>query len=297
MNAAELRLDLGLGGHSANDTRLFGARSLSLPGFLTNKNIMDIENNVVTGNTTWKHQNAYAMMMIAGCMSQAKKILESFDEILYGPSPEKLVELTHKSIIDILASVEAQDYFKKSDTTAEENETLIKRIVEAVSPIIPVSIRNKMLDGTYFRTALHLLGAAEFLFSQYKSDVRSQANPAGFVGMCNVMHSEIKRAAVQCNGLKPLDDFMKDMKSEYNTSLGLGQSFGNDVPARDKRRGRNFGSTRARPWSRSSRGEDRDSTGGQQTRPIQSRGRGLCYAYQAGSCTRGGSCRFMHQNA
>ena len=52
LNAAELRLSLGLGGHSVTDTFLFGAKVLSLPGFLTKKNISDVENNVVTGSTT-----------------------------------------------------------------------------------------------------------------------------------------------------------------------------------------------------------------------------------------------------
>ena len=51
-NAAELRLDLGLGAHSVVDTRLFWAKVLSLPGFLSRKNISDIENNVVNGSTT-----------------------------------------------------------------------------------------------------------------------------------------------------------------------------------------------------------------------------------------------------
>ena len=52
LNAAEMRLNLGLGGHSVIDTRLFGAKVLSLPGFLSKKNISDVENNVVTGSTT-----------------------------------------------------------------------------------------------------------------------------------------------------------------------------------------------------------------------------------------------------
>ena len=35
LNAAELRLNLGLGGHSVRETQLFGAKVLSLPGFLS----------------------------------------------------------------------------------------------------------------------------------------------------------------------------------------------------------------------------------------------------------------------
>ena len=39
LNAASLRLELGLGGHTAADTLLFGAKVLSCPGFLSRKNI------------------------------------------------------------------------------------------------------------------------------------------------------------------------------------------------------------------------------------------------------------------
>ena len=52
LNHAELRLSLGLGGHSVTENRMFGAKVLSLPGFLSKKNISDVENNVVTGSTT-----------------------------------------------------------------------------------------------------------------------------------------------------------------------------------------------------------------------------------------------------
>ena len=259
--------------------------------------------------------------MIAGCMSQSKKILAAYDEILYGSSPEKLVESTHKAISDILNTSEALRVFGKSSGEEEiseaERDLLVRRIVEAVAPIIPVTIRNKALDGTYFRTALQFLGAAELLFSQYDSHIRSQANPAGVVGMGNAMHAEFKRAAVHGCELKNLDDFMKDMKGQYNTSLGLGRSYMNDVTPRNKRRGRGFRSPRTRAWQPSALhdGQGRQgSTWGQRTdpnsqmavtttetrgrgqmNPIPIRGRGLCYAFQAGSCTRGGSCRFLHQ--
>ena len=121
--------------------------------------------------------------MIAGCLSQAKKILESYDEILYGPSPEELVESTHEAISELLGTREALGLFSEASDEEEniqqKRDVFIKRVVEAVSPIIPVTIRNKSLDFTFFRTALHLLGAVELLFSQYEADVRSQANPAG----------------------------------------------------------------------------------------------------------------------
>ena len=99
--------------------------------------------------------------MIAGCMGQSKKILAAYDEILYGSSPEKLVESTHKAISDILNTSEALRVFGKSSGEKEiseaERDLLVKRTVEAVAPIIPVTIRNKALDGTYFRTALQCL--------------------------------------------------------------------------------------------------------------------------------------------
>ena len=200
LNAATLRLELGLGGHSINDTLLFGARVLNLPGFLSRKNTSDIENNVVNGSTTWKHQDAYTKMIIAGCLEQAKRIFEKFDEVLYGPAPEKLVEETHSSIADLLASDDAKAFMgiADSDTSAEntDKEVFIKKIIEAVAPILPVTMRNKSLDGCYLRTALHLLGVAELVFSQYIPDVRSQANPAGVVGVCTAMHTELKRSAL-----------------------------------------------------------------------------------------------------
>ena len=73
---ATTRLELGLGGHTLSDTLLFGAKVLSTPGVLTPKNIVDIENNIVDGKTTWRHQNAYVKMVIAGCLNQARNILD-----------------------------------------------------------------------------------------------------------------------------------------------------------------------------------------------------------------------------
>ena len=65
---------------------MFGQKVLSNPGALSNKNVSDIQNNIVDGKTTWKHQNEYAKVMIAGCMNQAKAILNQYDMILFGPS-------------------------------------------------------------------------------------------------------------------------------------------------------------------------------------------------------------------
>ena len=130
---------------------------------------------------------------------------------------------------------------------------VVKRIIEAVSQLIPIVIRNKSLDGSYLRTALHLLGASELLFSQYEADIRGQANPAGFVGMCDTMHAEMKHAAVYTNDLKSLPNFMKEMKMQYQTSLGLGDSFPSDLTARSRRRRRSPTFTRGGRWRRTSR--------------------------------------------
>ena len=53
--------------------------------------ISDIQNNNVEGKTTWKHQNAYAKMIIAGAINQAKRIVQKFDTVLHGAKPEVLV--------------------------------------------------------------------------------------------------------------------------------------------------------------------------------------------------------------
>ena len=52
VNAANLRLDLGLAGHTIGDTLLFGAKVLSSPRNLTRVNRSDIENNIVDGKTS-----------------------------------------------------------------------------------------------------------------------------------------------------------------------------------------------------------------------------------------------------
>ena len=108
-------------------------------------------------------------MVIAGCMNQACNIFETFDEILHGPSPEKLVEKTHKSLRDLLASQEYQDFRSQVGVTDKEvlaaGDNFIRKITEAVAPILPITLRNKSLDGGYFRAALQLLAAAEFPFT------------------------------------------------------------------------------------------------------------------------------------
>ena len=323
LSAALLRLDLGLGGSSISDSLLFGARVLSIPGYLSKKNISAVENNLVEGSTTWKHQNAYGMMTIAGCLNQAKRIFEKFDEVLYGQSPESLVLETHKEIRVLLTSKECRDFLsaggKVDDATLAESDIFIKKIVEAVSPIVPITLRNKALDGGYLRTALHLLGAAEFLFAQYEADVRIRANPAGVVGMCASMHAGLKGSALYNEELKPLSDFMTEMRSQYQTSLGLGSSFAKDSGARARKgsrssRGRSFynnrqlmnqGSSRYDSQQRGFRSSGlpnpeghvfREGAGRGQFGSRSMRGRDICFDYRAGSCRRGVSCRYLHAN-
>ena len=52
LNAAKLRLELGLGAQSHADTLLFGSKVLRSPGFLSPKHIRHGENNYVEGKTT-----------------------------------------------------------------------------------------------------------------------------------------------------------------------------------------------------------------------------------------------------
>ena len=49
-------------------------------------------------------------MVIAGCLNQARSIFEKFDDILYGPAPEKLVVETNEAIRKLLLSQESQEF-------------------------------------------------------------------------------------------------------------------------------------------------------------------------------------------
>ena len=161
--------------------------------------------------------------MIAGSLNQAKRIIEKYDEALYGPSPELLVEKTHDKIRKIVSSEEARRFVEvcgKADSVELlKYDDLIKRIVEAVAPIVPIAPRNKSLDGGFLRTALHFLGAAELLFAQYEEYGRVKANPAGVVGMCTTMHAEFKKATLYNEELRTLPDFMKSMTSNTRPHL------------------------------------------------------------------------------
>ena len=252
-------------------------------------------------------------MMIAGCINQSKRVMEKFDEILYGQAPESLIEGTHKAIRELLVSSEGRSFLGNLDSLEEDDQTMcdsfIKRIVAAVPPIVPVTLRNKALDGSYFRTALLMLGAAELLFSQYETDVRKLANPAGVVGMCSYMHAELERSALYNDELKSLKDFMRDMTTQYQTSLGLGKSFPNDSSARKNRSRNRF--TRGQSYIRPNRFVGRGLGRGLQmartffgvgtgdnvstdSSLFRGRGRGVCYGFQAGTCRRGNACRFLH---
>ena len=306
---AKVRVDLGLAGQEAGDTLVFGQKVMSAPGFLSPKNVTDIQNNNVEGNTTWKHQNAYCKMVMAGCLNQAKRIIQKYDSILHGAKPELLIENTHKRIREVLLSPEGREFFRDAESTEAARvkacDKVIMKVVEAVEPIVPLTLRDKALDSGYLRTALHFLGAAEFMFSRYETDVRNQANPNGVIGLTAAMHDEFDRTIVFNDLLKPLDEFMSCMQTQYQTSLGLGapfpKDFGGRSRQRDNRRGRGgpFFTRRRFPTRGSGRGLQ-----GQQDHFVASqnagaspiRGHAACYAFQAGTCRRGASCRFSHGN-
>ena len=59
------------------------------------------------------------------------------------------------------------------------------------------------------------------MFSQFETDVRMHEYPAGLVGKCNIEHEEIKGAAMHNDEVKPLPAFMKEIKTQYQTSTAL----------------------------------------------------------------------------
>lgn len=162
-----------------------------------------------------------------------------------------------------------------------------------------------------------MLGAVELLLAQYQTDVREHANPAGVVGLAAAMHCEFEVATFHGNELKSLQDFMKEMRSQYQTSLGFGATFAKDAFPGTRRRksGRGLGFWRNRRFSQqgvlreqvtpqdASSGAYRDMGGAQATIVGAGAGRGrgvrrsvsnAYYDYQAGNCRRGASCRFLH---
>ena len=107
--------------------------------------------------------------MLRHCGAYAKKILSKYDEVLFGPAPEVLIEPTHQAIRNLFASPEGKAFVarmaeRKEGSTADD--TFIKGVIGAIPPVIPLAIRNKNLDGGFLRTALLLLGAVEILLAQ-----------------------------------------------------------------------------------------------------------------------------------
>ena len=195
-----------------SDSLIFGAKVLSVPRSLSTKNISDIEYNAVNGNTTWSHQNMYSKVMIAGCSNQSRRIVEKYDEILFGTAPEDKVEKSHRDIRILLCSEECRSFLSKKDkaddASVQAGDEFIKSIVEAVGPVIPISMRNKSLDGGYLLTALYLLGAGEFLLTQYELDVRLKANRAGLIGMCSALHAEFEQSVFCQQDLQNFSEFI-----------------------------------------------------------------------------------------
>ena len=287
---------------------------MSNPGSLSHKNLSDIENNIIDGKTSWKHQNDYARIMIAGCMNQAARIIEKYDKVLFGPAPEEQIQGAHKKIRELLVSQEAMTFNMEATDSSPEAvarcDTFVKKLIEAIPPIIPITQRNKSLNGAYMRTGLHFLGAAELMFSRYENDIRREANPAGVVGLCNAMHTSFSQCALANNELKPKEVFIREMSTQYQTSLGMGFGFPNDSVARKASR-RTFG--RGKTYSRSDsqvgRGLSRQQHRFQEAAsasPIGRGGlnrqaarlaRGACRSFLAGACWRGESCKFSHSSA
>ena len=301
---AEVRVDLGMAVHQAADTLLFGQKVMSAPGFLSAKNVTDIQNNNVEASTTWKHQNAFCKMIIAGCINQAKRITQKFDAVLHGSKPEELICTTHAAIKEILRSPEGRELSRDLDSTEDARvaacDKVVKKLVQAVAPILPLTLRDKALDGEYLRTALQFLGAAEFLFAQYETDVRTQANPNGVVGLSSAMHSEFERAVVFNAPLKPLNEFMNSMKCQYQTSLGLGSTFPKDFGGRSRQRENRRRGGRSPYYGRRFVGSGRGLQDQQErtTAPtaIPIRGQEVRLNYRNGRCHRGAACRYSHIN-
>ena len=136
--------------------------------------------------------------------------------------------------------------------------------------------------------------------------------------MCTAMHTLLERAAIYDEELKGLGEFMQDMRTQYQTSFGLGDSFAHDS-RRPRRRTR---TQRGRPNWQDTRIQHRgsgfentpnttvmqayNSPGGRGRGALAYRGRGAgvpisdlrargeCYSYQTGQCRRGASCRYHH---
>ena len=259
-------------------------------------------------------------MIMAGCLNQAKRIVQMYDEVLHGGTPEVLVQSTHRDIRKLLQSEECIEFVNSQHQAGVPDEdkgnVFIKKIVQAVAPIVPITLRDKALDGAYLRQALHMLGAVELLFAQYQTDVREHANPAGVVGLASAMHCEFEAATFHGNKLRSPNDFGKEIRSQYQTSLGFGSAFSKDAfpGTRRRKRGRGSGFWRTRGYlqqgvmRRQVAAQEANSggytamgaqpavvgTGAGRGRQLRNSASDACYDFQAGNCRRGASCRFQH---
>ena len=59
--------------------------------------------------------------------------------------------------------------------------------------------------------------------------------------MSAAMHADLENSCFYNNELRSLEDFTKEMKSQYQTALGLGTSFSKDTYQVTRRRGRGQG--------------------------------------------------------
>ena len=103
------------------------------------------------------------------------------------------------------------------------------------------------MDVDYLLTALYMLGAVEFLFTQYELNVRVKANRVALVGMSSALHAEFERSLLWQQELRKFSVFITDVRSQYHASLGLGVCFRIDSSRRQKRRSM---SSRGRSFAR-----------------------------------------------
>ena len=122
------------------------------------------------------------------------------------------------------------------------------------------------------------------------------------------------RATVYGEELKPLREFMRDMITQYQISLGLVSSFPQESESRFKKRpaggrslanysagrgARMFGMSRKQilqqtPFSGAPTLGFQPEFGGGSSGFVLRDYRGICFDYRAGICRRGGGCRFRH---
>ena len=85
-------------------------------------------------------------------------MVEKYDEVLYGLTRQILVNQTHSSTKKWLKFTKCRSFLEHSevsgDETDDKDDLFIWRVIEAASPIIPIIIRNRSLDGGYLRAVL-----------------------------------------------------------------------------------------------------------------------------------------------